>query len=80
MPKLHENDALRAVRAVDEMREVLVRLNAEIERELGMSPFMRVPALSREKSLPATHLRVSGFVIGDTGQHRGEDGSLRRAW
>jgi class 3 adenylate cyclase/tetratricopeptide (TPR) repeat protein len=36
IPTLHEDDALRAVRAASEMRERLVLLNAELERGFGV--------------------------------------------
>src|SRR5439155_8595659 len=37
IPRLHEDDALRAVRAVSEMRESLAALNKELEREHGVT-------------------------------------------
>ena len=37
IPVLHEDDALRAVRAAAEMRERLVALNAELERDRGVT-------------------------------------------
>jgi hypothetical protein len=37
IPALHEDDALRAVRAADEMRAVLARLNEELERDFGVT-------------------------------------------
>jgi class 3 adenylate cyclase/tetratricopeptide (TPR) repeat protein len=36
IPTLHEDDALRALRAADEMRERLDRLNQELERDRGV--------------------------------------------
>jgi class 3 adenylate cyclase/tetratricopeptide (TPR) repeat protein len=37
LPKLHEDDALRAVRAAAEMQSALVHLNEELERDWGAS-------------------------------------------
>jgi class 3 adenylate cyclase/tetratricopeptide (TPR) repeat protein len=42
IPELHEDDALRAVRAATELREALARLNDELEPELGVRIGMRV--------------------------------------
>jgi class 3 adenylate cyclase len=42
LPDLHEDDALRAVRAATELREALARLNDELEPELGVRIGMRV--------------------------------------
>src|SRR4029077_19234352 len=36
LPQLHEDDALRAVRAAAEMKAALARLNDELEREYGV--------------------------------------------
>src|SRR5262249_48624484 len=35
MPQMHEDDALRAVRAANDLREALVGLNHELERDHG---------------------------------------------
>src|SRR5690349_24424713 len=37
IPVLHEDDALRAVRAAVEMRDALARLNVELERDRGVT-------------------------------------------
>jgi tetratricopeptide (TPR) repeat protein len=37
VPELHEDDALRSVRAASEMREALARLNVDLERERGIT-------------------------------------------
>jgi class 3 adenylate cyclase len=42
IPVLHEDDALRAVRAAEEMREALAELNVELEREWSLSLQARI--------------------------------------
>src|SRR5207302_76129 len=42
LPELHEDDALRAVRAATELREALAKLNEELEPQLGVRIGIRV--------------------------------------
>ena len=42
VPTLHEDDALRAVRASADLRESLVSLNGELERDYGVSLRLRI--------------------------------------
>jgi predicted ATPase/class 3 adenylate cyclase len=42
VPQLHEDDAVRAVRAADELRSELGRLNRQLELELGLQLAIRV--------------------------------------
>src|ERR671915_1400096 len=42
IPSVHEDDALRAVRAADAMRERLAELNRDLERERGVRIAMRI--------------------------------------
>ncbi|HEX2069247.1 MAG TPA: adenylate/guanylate cyclase domain-containing protein, partial [Actinomycetota bacterium] len=55
IPILHEDDALRAVRAAQEMRERLDRLNEELERDRGV------------RLLNRTGVNTGEVVAGDPG-------------
>jgi class 3 adenylate cyclase/tetratricopeptide (TPR) repeat protein len=48
IPELHEDDALRAVRAATQLREALVSLNTELEDEFGVHIGIRVGVNSGE--------------------------------
>ena len=64
IPALHEDDALRAVRAADEMRVVLRALNKELERDRGVSLQVRMGVNSGE--VVAGNLSLGEeFVTGD---------------
>src|SRR5437016_4341585 len=65
LTELHEDDALRAVRAALEMRETLARLNLELERRYGVALTARTGintgAVAGEGLRPDQN-----FVAGDT--------------
>ncbi len=48
IPQVHEDDALRAVRAVEEMREALVAFNVGLEREYGVQIAIRTGVYTGE--------------------------------
>ena len=54
IPSVHEDDALRAVRAAAEMHERLEALNEELERDLGVRPRSRTGVNTGEVLGPAT--------------------------
>ena len=54
LPTLHEDDALRAVRAAAGMQTALLRLNDELDRALGHPARRTAPACTRARSWPAT--------------------------
>ena len=64
IPVLHEDDALRAVRAAAEMREALEKLNHELGRERGVGLQVRTGVMTGEviASDPSTG---HAFVTGD---------------
>ena len=62
VPVVHEDDALRAVRAAAEMREALAELNRELERDYGTTLALRI-GLDTGEVVAGTEERL---VTGDT--------------
>jgi tetratricopeptide (TPR) repeat protein len=62
VPQVHEDDALRAVRAAAEMREVLDGLNPELGREHGVTLACRIGVNTGEVVAGST----DAVVVGDT--------------
>src|SRR5215204_7427338 len=64
IPVLHEDDALRAVRAAAEMREALKKLNDELERERGVQLQVRTGVMTGEV-IAGDPSAGQAFVTGD---------------
>jgi class 3 adenylate cyclase/tetratricopeptide (TPR) repeat protein len=64
VPRLHEDDALRAVRAAVEMREVLHQLNDEFERVWGVRILART-GVNTGEVIAGDPTRGESFVVGD---------------
>ena len=64
VPVLHEDDALRAVRATADMRDALGRLNAELEATLGVAIQMRI-GVETGQVVAGDPAREQVFVTGD---------------
>jgi class 3 adenylate cyclase len=65
IPHLHEDDALRAVRAAFQLREQVAALNRELERELGVALHVRT-GVNTGLVLAGDEHEGHGFVGGDT--------------
>ena len=63
VPVLHEDDALRAVRAAAEMRESLAALNDDVRADLGRAPQARIGINSGEV-MAGDHLQGHLIVTG----------------
>ena len=66
VPQVHEDDALRAVRAANEMRESLAQLNEELARDRGLTVETRTGIASGEVFAgdpSAGHAFVTGSVM-----------------
>jgi class 3 adenylate cyclase/tetratricopeptide (TPR) repeat protein len=64
IPRLHEDDALRAVRAAVEMREALHQLNDEFERAWGIRILART-GINTGEVIAGDSTRGESFVVGD---------------
>ncbi|HJP66896.1 MAG TPA: adenylate/guanylate cyclase domain-containing protein, partial [Actinomycetota bacterium] len=64
VPRLHEDDALRAVRAAIEMRQSLHRLNDEFEQTWGVRIMVRT-GVNTGEVIAGDPTRGESFVVGD---------------
>jgi class 3 adenylate cyclase len=65
IPHLHEDDALRAVRAAGELRDAMAALNRDLERELGVTLPVRT-GVNTGLVLAGDEQLGHAFVSGDT--------------
>jgi class 3 adenylate cyclase/tetratricopeptide (TPR) repeat protein len=65
VPTVHEDDALRAVRAASEMREALAALNVELERDWGARLEVRI-GINTGEVVAGDPSSGQSFVTGDT--------------
>ncbi len=64
IPRLHEDDALRAVRAAAELRDAVTALGDELERELGVRIETRI-GIATGEVVAGDHSAGQAFVTGD---------------
>lgn len=64
IPRLHEDDALRAVRAAADLRDAVATLGDELERELGVRIEVRIGVATGEV-VAGDHTSGQAFVTGD---------------
>ena len=64
IPRLHEDDPVRAVRAADEMRGAITVLNAELERDHGVGIQIRI-GINTGEVVAGDSRADQQFVIGD---------------
>lgn len=65
IPVLHEDDALRAVRAAAEMRDAVGPLNHELQQRWGVQLQVRI-GVNTGEVVAGGHTAGPGFVVGDT--------------
>jgi class 3 adenylate cyclase/tetratricopeptide (TPR) repeat protein len=63
MPELHEDDALRAVRAALEMRDRLAAVNAELERDFGVHLEVRTGVNTGEVAAGGGRALITGDAV-----------------
>ena len=63
VPQVHEDDALRAVRAAADMRDVLAALNAELDRDHGVSLACRIGVNTGEVVAGAGDAMIVGDAV-----------------
>jgi class 3 adenylate cyclase/tetratricopeptide (TPR) repeat protein len=64
IPKVHEDDALRAVRAAEDMREAITQLNKKLERDHGVTLAARIGVNSGEVVAgPSEQTLVTGDAV-----------------
>ena len=64
IPRLHEDDALRTVRAARDMGDALRKLNAELEKDHGVGLEVRI-GVNTGEVVAGDPLAAQQFVIGD---------------
>jgi class 3 adenylate cyclase/tetratricopeptide (TPR) repeat protein len=64
IPRLHEDDAIRAVRAAIDMRDALVELNKELERDRGVTIAVRI-GVNTGEVVAGDPTAGQAFVTGD---------------
>jgi class 3 adenylate cyclase/tetratricopeptide (TPR) repeat protein len=65
IPKLHEDDALRAARAVVDMRDGLIALNTQLERDRGVTIAVRI-GVNTGEVVAGDPAAAQALVTGDT--------------
>ena len=74
IPVVHEDDALRAVRAAAEMRAALAELNADLEREWSVTLQTRI-GVNTGDVVAGDPIAGQALVTGRRGQHRRTPGA-----
>ena len=65
IPRLHEDDALRAVRAAAELQTALAQLNKKLERDWGVTLYLRI-GVNTGEVIAGSPAAGSPLVLGDT--------------